>query len=161
HTIGTRQPGRRSPSFYGLAAQELETDLGGVVCFLEGASGSTHNLALTGDEATRRIKAAVLDAFAQLQTRPVQKLAALKRPFKFKVRSFDEDAEDAAVSAYCRKYAGAGADTIIRVFRNMRTELAPERGHERETWIQAMRIGDIAIVGVPAEYFTELGLDIK
>jgi hypothetical protein len=161
HTIGTRQPGRRSPSFYGLAAQELETDLGGVFCFLEGASGSTHNLALTGDEATRRIKSAVLDTFAQLQTRPVQKLAALKRPFKFKVRSFDEAAEDAAVSAYCRKYTGAGADTIIRVFRNMRAELAPERGRERETWVQAMRIGDLAIVGVPAEYFTQLGLDIK
>ena len=42
--IGTRSPGKRSPSFYGLAAQELETELGGVVGFLEGASGSTHNL---------------------------------------------------------------------------------------------------------------------
>ena len=52
HTIGTRQSGRRSPSFYGLAAQELEAELGGQVCFLEGASGSTHNLTLSGDETT-------------------------------------------------------------------------------------------------------------
>ena len=28
HTIGTRKPGVRSPSFYGLAAQELESQLG-------------------------------------------------------------------------------------------------------------------------------------
>ena len=39
----------RSPSFYGLAAQELEQQLGGVVCFLEGASGSTHNIGGAAD----------------------------------------------------------------------------------------------------------------
>jgi hypothetical protein len=38
HPIGTRKPGLRSPSFYGLAAQEIEKELGGVVSFLEGAS---------------------------------------------------------------------------------------------------------------------------
>jgi hypothetical protein len=161
HTIGTRQPGRRSPSFYGLAAQELETEVGGIFCFLEGASGSTHNLALTGEEATQRMKTALLDALTQLKPRPVAKLAALKRPIQFKVRQFDDAAEDLAVSTYCRKYTGAGADTIIRVFRNMRTALAPERGKQRETWVQVLRIGDVAIVGVPAEYFTQLGLDIK
>src|SRR6266699_7125271 len=59
HTIGTLHPGRRSPSFYGLAAQELETELGGTLCFLEGASGSTHNLSLSPDETTRRIRQAV------------------------------------------------------------------------------------------------------
>src|SRR5207249_700874 len=65
HTIGTRKPGLRSPSFYGLAAQDLEAELGGRFTFLEGASGSTHNLDLSGDEATRRIKQAVVDALAQ------------------------------------------------------------------------------------------------
>jgi hypothetical protein len=43
----------------------------------------------------------------------------------------------------------------------MRAGLAAQRGEERETWLQVMRIGDIALVGVPAEYFTQLGLDIK
>lgn len=46
HTIGTRQPGR-SPAFYGLAAQELEAELGGVVSFLEGAAVSTADRAST------------------------------------------------------------------------------------------------------------------
>jgi len=161
HTIGARLPGRRSPSFYGLAAQDLEAELGGTFCFLEGASGSTHNLVLTGDEAARRMESAVRDTLTRAESRPVTRMAALKRSFRFKVRRFDEAAEDAAVSAYCRKYAGAGADSIIRVFRNMRQGLAAQQGEERETWIQAMRIGDIALVGVPAEYFTQLGLDIK
>ena len=161
HTIGTRLPGHRSPSFYGLSAQELETESGGTFCFLEGASGSTHNLDLSGDEATKRIKQAVSDALAQATPRPVTRLAALRRPFKFKVRDFSEAREDEAVSTYCRKYAGTYAETVIQVFRDMRKTLAPQRGQERETWLQVLLIGDVAIAGVPAEYFTQLGLDIK
>ena len=44
HTIGTCNGDVRSPSFYGLTAQELEAKLGGSVCFLPGAFGSTHNV---------------------------------------------------------------------------------------------------------------------
>src|SRR5262249_29254591 len=79
HTIGARQPGKRSPSFYGLAAQELEAELGGPVCFLEGASGSTHNLSLPAAEMVGRIKAAVTDALAQAEELPVPRVAAIKR----------------------------------------------------------------------------------
>ena len=161
HTIGVRAPGKRSPSFYGLAAQDLEDELGGIVTFLEGASGSTHNLDLTGEECARRIKAAVSDTLAKAQVREVKSIAALKRPLKFRVRTFDDAAEEAAVGRYCRKYAPGVAEMTIRVFRDMRDELAGSQGEERETWVQAMRIGEVAIVGVPAEYFTQLGLDIK
>ena len=161
HTIGTRQSGKRSPSFYGLAAQDLEGEIGGTFSFLEGASGSTHNLGLTGTEAAERIKTAVAEALKLAKPRPVTRLAALKRPFKFKVRQFDEAKEDEAVSRYCRKWVGAYGEQVIQVFRDMRKALAAHRGQERETWLQALLIGDVAIVGVPAEYFTKLGLDIK
>jgi hypothetical protein len=161
HSIGTRKPGIRSPSFYGLAAQEIEGDLGGLVTFLEGASGSTHNLELTCDELVRRVRGAVTSALEEARERPVAKLAAIKRPFRFKMRNFDEEAEDQAVVRYCRKYVGTYGDQVIEVFRNMRRNLAPHRGEAQESWLQVMRIGDIAIVGVPAELFTQLGVDIK
>ena len=162
HTIGTRTPGLRSPSIYGMAAQELEAQLGGTALFLEGASGSTHNLDLTGDECIRRIKTSVFDTLQRAQPREVDRLGGLRRPVKYRVRRFDEAAEDEAVVRYVRKYAGPPHDEIIRkVFANMRRELAPHQGEERETWVQALRIGDVAVVGVPAEYFTQLGLDIK
>jgi hypothetical protein len=151
----------RSPAFYGLAAQELETELGGIACFLEGASGSTHRLKGEAAEARDLIKQAVRDALAQATAREVTKLAAIKRPFEFTVRRFDEAAEDKAVSDYCRKRAGGGADAVIEVFREMRQTLAPHRGEQRTTWLQAMVIGDVAIVGVPAECFTKLGMEIK
>jgi len=156
HHIGTRNGGYRSPGFYGLAAQALEKELGCTVCFLEGASGSTHNVTLTGAECTKRIKAAVLDANDRTQVRAVKSLAVIKRPFKFKVRQFDEAAEDKAVTSYDRS-----SESTVRIFRDMRKNLASQQGQERETWLQAMLIGDVAIVGVPAEYFTQLGLDIK
>ena len=85
----------------------------------------------------------------------------MKRPLKFHVRHFDEGAEEAAVTRYCRKYSPGYAEYTAKVFRNMRAELAPLQGQERETWVQVLRIGDVAIVGVPGEYFTQLGLDIK
>ena len=161
HTIGKRESGKRSPSFYGLAAQELEAEHGGTVCFLEGASGSTHNLGLTCDEMVVRIKAAVNDALPKAQPRPALPLKAIKRPFTFKVRHFDEDAEEKAVSDYCHKRIASGAESVIQVFRDQREVLRPQQGQQRETWIQAMRIGDVVWVGVPAEFFTVLGIEIK
>jgi hypothetical protein len=165
HTIGTRRPGVRSPSFYGLAAQELEPVLGATVCFVEGASGSTHNYGMMDGvpvpEAIERLKQVIQAGVERAPPRPVARLAGIKRAFKFKVRTFDEAKEDAAVSAYCEKRAPAGAKAIIENFRKSREVIAPQQGQDRETWLQVLLIGDVAIVGVPAEFFTKLGLDIK
>jgi hypothetical protein len=144
-----------------MVAQEMEPELGGKVVFLEGASGSTHRLNLTGVEAAERIKKAVLETLDRAEPREVERFVAVKRPFTFKVRTFDEAAEDRAVSEYCNKRMGRHAQSIIDVFRQMRSELAPHQGEERTTWLQAILIGDVAIVGVPAEFFTKFGIDIK
>ena len=162
HTIGTRQPGVRSPSFYGLAAQELEAQLGCTVEFLEGASGSTHNItAVPVDEAVRRMKRAVLAALDAAEPQAVTQLKSIKRPFEFKVRTFDESVEDEKVSRYCRKRVPDHADAIIDVFRRMREKLKDQQGETRQTVLQAIALGDVAIVGVPAEYFTIFGVEIK
>lgn len=161
HTIGTLSGGLRSPSFYGHAAQQLEAELGGVVQFLEGASGSTHNLSVACAEAVVRMKAAVHDAAAKARPQPVRSIASIKREFAFRVRRFDEAREQAAVAEYCRKRTGDRAEGYIKVFADQRRVLESQQGQERKTWLQALRIGDVAIVGVPAEYFTVLGLEIK
>jgi hypothetical protein len=160
HTIRVRKGGR-SPSFYGLAAQELEDELGGTFLFLEGASGSTHNLGTPAAENTIRIKQAVRDALERTAPRAVARVTGVRKPFKFKVRTFDEEKEDAAVTAYCKERAPKQADSFIEVFRNQRKVLAAKQGAERTTWLQVVLIGDVALVGVPAEFFTVLGQDIK
>ncbi len=162
HTIGTRKGNVRSAGFYGLAAQELEKELGGVVSFLEGASGSTHNInRVSTAQAVDRFKVVIKDALNKAEPRAVDRLAVIKRPFTFSVRVFDEQVEDQKVVSYCKKYSGTRADDVIKVFRDMRTVLKPQQGKQRETWLQVMLIGDVAIVGVPAEYFTGLGVEIK
>jgi len=161
HTIGGLTGGVRSPAFYGMAAQRMEADLGGVFAFLQGASGSTHRFEPDPAEASRRIEAAVRDALRRAEPRAAAELASVKRPFTFRVRTFYEAAEERAVTEYCTKRIGGGAAGVIQVFRDMRRELAPLQGQERTTWIQAIRIGDVALVGVPAEFFTSLGVDLK
>jgi neutral ceramidase len=163
HTIGTHKPGVRSPSFYGLAAQAVEKEKGGTVLFFEGASGSTHNLDVATPEATLRIKDAVERALAVAKPRPVARVRALRKMISVKVRHFDEAAEQQAVTSYCSKRIKdpAGARRVIEVFRTMRAELASQQGTERKTWVQALLIGDVALVGVPGEFFTVLGEEIK
>jgi hypothetical protein len=168
HTIGTRLPGVRSPSFYGLAAQELEQELtrgqktGVVVSFLEGASGSTHNITgVSIPAAIQRMKTAVTRALTNAKPHSVHQLRSAKQTFKYRVRTFDEATEDEKVTSYVRKYAPTIADKTIDIFRDMRRALKPTQGETRETVIQTLVIGDVALVGVPAEYFTSLGVDIK
>lgn len=163
HTIGTIKPGTRSPSFYGLAAQELEGKRGGTFLFFEGASGSTHNLDVPAAEAAFRIGAAVSDALAAARTRPLKTIVARRREIDVTIRRFDEALEDAAVANYCRKRMPSreAADATIEVFRAMRKTLAPKQGSTRKTWVQAVVLGDVAVVGVPGEFFTLLGQEIK
>ena len=161
HTIGVRKPPGRSPSFYGLACQELEAGLGGVVCFLEGASGSTHNLSVPVAEAVIRIKAAVKGALDKATPRPVDKIVAIKKPFTFRVRRFDEAKEESAVTTYCARDGVGIGNKIPENFREQRKILAPQQGQQRTTHLQVVKIGDVAIVAVPAEFFTVLGQEIK
>jgi len=161
HCIGAREPGKRSPGFYGLAAQDLEAAMpGATVLFVPGAFGSTHNLTLDGATCARRIGEAVRAALEAAAPRDGAVLRSLKKEFRYRVRDFDEAKEDAAVTAYCAKRLG-GAEYVVEVFRNMRAALASHRGEVRSTWIQAIRIGDVAVVGAPGELFTALGIEIK
>ncbi|MES2707649.1 MAG: PVC-type heme-binding CxxCH protein [Verrucomicrobiota bacterium] len=163
HTIGTRS-GRdvRSASFYGLAAQDLEAELGGVVGFVEGASGSTHNIrGVPVPLAIERMKEAVREARAQVVPRPVTRVAALKRPFKYRVRTTDEKTEVADITRYTGNFMKESAPLVQDLFATARRAIMPTAGEERVSWLQVVVIGDVAFVGVPAEYFTALGLDIK
>lgn len=163
HTIGTHKPGVRSPSFYGLAAQELEKEKGGTVLFFEGASGSTHNLDVAAVEATYRIKQAVAGTLEKAQVRPLDRIAGIRKEIDLKVRRFDEAKAQHEAESYCMKRVpdAKAARSVIDTFRTMRAELAPRQGQTRKTWVQAIRLGDVALVGVPGEFFTILGQEIK
>jgi hypothetical protein len=161
HTVGSLRPGVRSPSFYGLAAQALEEQWGAPVCFLEGASGSTHSGGRAIADMIADLKRDVAEGVELARPREVKRIAAIRRPFRFKVRMFDEQAEDKKVVDYMTAHAPGSLDLVARVFREARLALKPQQGQERETAVQVILIGDVALVGVPAEFFTLLGMEIK
>ncbi len=165
HNIGALDPTKRSPGFYGLAAQNLKEEMGGDVIFLPGAAGSTHDVAswfghLTTEEKIIRIKNAIREGLSYAQEREVERILSIKEELEYKVREFDDEEEDKAVSYYCNKRIDNPKPTI-EVFRKMRTELLLHQGESRKTYIQLILIGDVAFVGIPGEFFTKLGILIK
>lgn len=54
-----------------------------------------------------RIKDAVTLARKAAAPRAVGWLAAIKEPFEFRVRAFDDSAEEGAVTSYCSKRMGS------------------------------------------------------
>ncbi len=90
-------------------------------------------------------------------------MRGIRREITLKVRRFSEANDEKAVSTYCSKRIKdtAAAQKTIGIFREMRRQIAPRQGQERKTWVQAILIGDVAFVGVPGEFFTILGQEIK
>lgn len=174
HNIGARQSNKRSPGFYGLAAQELEKELGGTVIFLPGAAGSTHNLTLSTDEMVLRIKSAIKKALSFSQYRAVSFMKSVKREIEYHIRKFDEEKEDKAISYYCNKRLSSSEsnievfkefarspESVVKTFKEMRHKLLEYQDKVCKTWLQVIVLGDIALVGIPGEFFTELGIQIK
>ena len=161
HNIGPCGAGR-SPGFYGIAAQALETELGAPFLFLPGAFGLTHNQTVPDVEAKVRIAAAIKEGLERMEFGLAGPVRCLKQRFEYRVRHFDEDAEEAAVRTYCARYVQPeAAESYVEVFRQSRRGLAPKRGETRCTWLQVIRLGEVALVGVPGEMFGALGLEIR
>jgi hypothetical protein len=170
HNIGALTQGALSPGFYGLAAQEIERRHGGGALFLPGAFGSTHNTGAFGKtesvrsvspaECVHRVVSAVEQGLGRAEAVPASPLMVLRRPFTYRMRSFDEAKEGAAVKYWAETYEAAGAEGLQSVFRDMRAEMAPAQGQERQTWLQVIRLGDVALVGLPGEMFAALGMEI-
>lgn len=171
HNIGALTKGAWSPGFYGLAAQELERRHGGVTLFLPGAFGSTHHTGYFGAnantnaippaECVHRIVEAVEYGLKVAEPIRAEPLIALRRPLTYRVRRFDDAAEEAAVKYWSETYTPRDPQAHQRVFRQMREEMAREQGEERQTSLTAIRLGDIALVGLPGEIFARLGLEVR
>lgn len=160
HNIGTRIGDARSPGFYGLVAQELERDLGGTVLFLPGSFGSTHNLTLSPSDMIPRIGKTIEETLSESEQIEPSPIISVKDELEYRVRRFNEEAEDEAVSKYCKMRLG-NPEPTIEIFRRMRRLLSEHQGETRKSWLHLILLGDIALVGVPGELFTELGLQIK
>jgi neutral ceramidase len=71
--------------------------------------------------------------------------------------------DDVARADEIQERVRAGVPVLMgeRSFANRVRRLVANPPRERATWVQALRIGDLAIVGAPGEFFVELGMAIK
>jgi neutral ceramidase len=103
------------------------------------------------------VAAAALWAWNEMEFTDDVPLGAAMEAVRLKRRELHS--EEALAQA--REIEAKGAQTMAeRAFirRIQRIENLPE---VVETWVQVLRIGDLALVGMPGEYFVELGLDLK
>ena len=166
HNIGHVREECMSPCFYGLAAGEIERRHGATTLFLPGAFGSTHNATYNDSgvpaaECVHRVTEAIEEALGRLQPALPGPVRVVNREFSFHLRHFDEAKEHAAVKFYLEKYASRSAAHQIEMFRKMREEMASRQGEERRTRLQVIRLGDVALVGIPGELFAHLGLELR
>jgi hypothetical protein len=166
HNIGAIREGCLSPCFYGLAGLEVERRHDATTLFLPGAFGSTHNITYKNSgvpavECVRRLVDAIEEALGRLQPVPPGPVQVLNRQFTYHVRRFDEAREARAVKSYLEKYVPQRAVGQGEMFRKMREEMAPHQGEARQVRLQVIRLGDLALVGIPGEMFARLGLELR
>jgi len=166
HNIGGLRADVNSPCVYGLVAGEFEARHGAHTLYCPGALGSSHNVTYAGsgvptDEAMIRLLDVLEWGLEHSEPDLFGPIRCARRPFVYRVRAFDEAEEDAKVAHYSRRYLGASAERNIEVMRGQRAQLAPFQGRERHSYLHAIVLGQVAIVGVPCELFARLGLEIR
>jgi hypothetical protein len=160
----------------GLVTSRLEQATGGIALFLMGAIGDVGPVT-RGEESLATVGNAVADAaLAALPTLTKNEVARLETagelltlpllplPNREQWASWRIEYEAAALAA---EHNGSPANAKVpwamvhwaeRMFERMQDDdLLPTVDAE----VQTIRIGDLVIVGVPGEYFVELGLQIK
>lgn len=163
-----------SADYPGVAAQQLKRRLGAVTLFTNGAAGDVNPVRrgsqadveyLAGAviaeaeriwETTQAVATTRLRAAAQMLTLPLlpappreELIAAISR--------FREEYESA-------RQSGHGAQMrVADAYRQWAEEIlgASAEDFYSDLEIQALRLGDAAIIAVPGELFVELGLEIK
>ena len=166
HNIGHVNPEALSPCFYGLSALEIEQRYGATTLFMPGAFGSNHNKTFDDSgvpaaECVVRMTAALDEALGEALPVSGAPLCVLRRSFPYHLRSFDEAVEAEAVRRYGDRYFPEDSEGQQRVFAAMRREMAPLQGQVRHCELMAIRIGEVAIVGIPGELFGRLGLSLR
>lgn len=175
-TTLTGENRRITADYPGLVCSRIEEATGGVTLFLMGAIGDVgpvtrgeESLATVGNGVAE----AALKALPKLKANEVERLETagemlalplLPLPRRAQWLEWRTEYQAAAMAAeHENKPADAKVQWAMvhwaeRMFEAMQEdELLPTV----EAEIQVLRIGDLVIVGVPGEYFVELGLQIK
>ena len=178
HYVGAIPRGQVSADYFGEFARLMPSRLRGdknfVAMLSNGASGDINNIPFTVTRPPRepfeqvRIVATKTADAAWFATRKISGhrrdagIGMIEREIQLKYRkpTADQIAEAKAVLAIKDKEAAAKLPRLASSYAN-RTLSAAKRPEFLTIKLQVIRIGDIAVVGIPFETLVEIGLELK
>jgi hypothetical protein len=165
-----------SADYFGFVSALLQRMKGEtfVAALSNGASGDINNLDVLGGTQPRNdryqhtervaalVAAAALWAWNEATFAADVPLGAAIREVVLEPRPAPTPADIAhAEEIMAREHAGEPVLMGERSFARRVRRLAEDPPRARPTWVHALRIGGLGIVGAPGEFFCELGLEIK
>ncbi|MEA3365021.1 MAG: neutral/alkaline non-lysosomal ceramidase N-terminal domain-containing protein, partial [Candidatus Hydrogenedentes bacterium] len=176
HYVGGVPSGHISADYFAVFADRIQELLGadrqdppfvGILC--NGTSGDINNINFREPSPKREpyeqihrvanaVAAEVYRAYQTVEYHDYAKLDARMKELTLKVRKPEE-----ATLQWAREILASSeepSDRRVRIYANRTLELdkAPATV---DIWVQALRIGDVGIAGIPFETFAETGLLIK
>ena len=169
-TVGGSLISADYPFFMGeLLRRALSPDL--TTVFLQSAAGNINHFdvfgrgPLKGFAETQRIGtilgAEVLKCVQRLEPFRAEPLRCARRRIELPVAEVSEDDLAAAKNALAEPPDETKDFTMDRVRARRAVRLGQLAGRPVETELQCLALGDLALVGIPGELFTELGRAIK
>jgi hypothetical protein len=177
HYVGTPDAQHAvSADYFGIFAQQIQRLRGEsfVAALANGAAGDINNIDVLGGARPKNdryqhaervagvVAAAAYWAWGAMSFSGDVPLGAamVEAPLRRRPRPTDADVAQArAIDA--RVAAGESVLMGERSFARRVLRRMADVPDEIPTWVQALRAGDLALVGVPGELFVELGLEIK
>lgn len=172
---GNALEGARGADYPGIASEFLEKKLGGIALFTAGASGDIHPVGAwwsDRNDPRKRHEAAhamgeqlgaVVEGVVNRMTRYQGnvRVGGAKRTALLPMREPGARDEEDIRKTLSREVLKRQLEGMLARFRYVAQQARANRGKKVEGIIQALRIGDFALVGIPGELFVEYGLEIK
>lgn len=157
-----------SADYPGFAAQAVESLKGGVAIFLNGCCGNINPVNTWGGHTV--IKGEIITGSSLL--REAERLGNILGGEALKVLEQTETTSEPRLKSQCSEVSLPVRKDIPEKWLERIKSIEPEHprfelyqslleGRDINTEVQAMAVGNIAIVGVPGEVFVEFGLEIK
>ena len=178
HYVGGTPPNELSADYFGAYAERMSQLLGAtnvkppfMAAMTNGTSGDVNNIDFSMKVGPTRgvlgqikvvsesVSQASFVAYQQISYQPEVSLKAVEKDLTLKVRKPTaeelQQAKDLLAKAGPQPYR-----TMPEVYAR-ETVLMAEFPDTVPVRVQAMRVGDIAILGIPCEVFAEIGLELK
>jgi neutral ceramidase len=155
-----------SASYPGQVAAALAPELGlgtSDVLFMPGASGNIEPGSGDAEEVGRAVATEALAAYRDIAWSERNALRARMRPLSMPARRLDGFPAEMVADVYApwRHEDPLSFARVMRYFANEYLRLAERGDDPHETVLQVVALGDVAIVAIPGEPFTELAIEIK